>query len=558
MRTLAALAMVVAFLLIVGYLSQNFAMGAVSSWTNYRNPFLSSVVKVERTSGGGEPLAKHVIIVLLDGLSQSALLYHMQNNETVRSFVSKTALYLDGKTVLPSFSYPTRGTILSGAPPEVHEVSSNFFSRKIEVDNLFKIAKERGYVTASVGDSGIHKVFGHLLDESYPMDRGGSQAAVALQEALELVERRTARGERLFLWIGLTDVDTMGHKAGPFTEEYNATLVNVIALLSTFVEALQERGVLKDTLLVVLNDHGFKKGAHHGGPEEEVTAFYMMIISPLAKPGTYRPSFDQKDVAPTISMIMGWPLPANSLGKPITEGLSLPAERGSKYALMASEQAARTLRALADGAGLDLAVVNGARSYEEVVGNLPSREIAWRTFLSLAIFAVVAAIALFSLYLSAQLEGNLGRALLLSLGLALIYEVSFWSFYSFLGRPFSLSDVYSFSGFLGQVRASVLFGALAMGLAAGVRELTPYRRGVVATASLVLTALAFVTLLSLVQPAFFNATYGPTITMPFPNWNYAFLYFLSLIREAFLTLLGLPVALGAAAALSLLSRFIVK
>ncbi|MEN2998961.1 MAG: alkaline phosphatase family protein [Acidilobaceae archaeon] len=557
LRTLAMLGLLLLSLLIVGYVAQIMAMGAVRSWADYGNPFLDWVKKVEKVSAGGEPLAKHVIIVLLDGLSQSALLYHAEVNESVRSFVSSTALYVGGRTALPSFSYPTRGTILSGAPPEVHEVSSNWFSRKIEVDNLFKIAREKGYVTASVGDSGIHKVFGHLLDESYPMDRGGSQAAVALQQALELLKRRTARGERLFLWIGLTDVDTMGHKAGPYTAEYNSTAVNVIALLSSFVQALKHMGVLEDTLLLLLNDHGFKRGAHHGGPEEEVTAFYMMLISPLARPGTYRLAFDQKDVAPTIAMIMGWPLPANSMGKPIREGLNIPAERGNSYAGMASEQASRTIRALAEGGGLSLVAASVSR-YEVLANDLVARGMVWRALLSLAVLALLSTLFLFSLYLSAQLEGSLGRALLLTLSLALIYEVSFWSFYSFLGRPFGLSDVYSFSHFLGEVRASVLFAALVMGVAAGVRELTPYRRGISATLALLLAAVAFLTLITLLQPAYFNALYGTTITFPFPDWNRAFLYFLSLIREAFLALLGLPIALGAAALLSALSRLVIR
>ncbi|MCX8195685.1 MAG: alkaline phosphatase family protein [Acidilobaceae archaeon] len=543
-------------LLTIGYLSQSTAMGAVQSWREYRNPYLEELKSVRRVEISHDPLAKHLVMVLLDGLSESSLLYLMEREESVRAVVSRGALLVGGKTVVPSVSYPTRATMLSGAPPEVHEVSSNWFSRRMEVDNLFAIAKERGYVLLNVGDGSIHKIVGHLLDESYPMEDGASQAAVALQKAEEVLKRRAAAGERAFLWVGITDIDTMGHKAGPYTEEYNATIIYVFSLLNSFLSSLEREGLLKESLVVVLNDHGFKRGGHHGGYEEEVRAFFMLLISPAAVPGVHRSNFDQMDVAPTISMIMGWPLPANSLGSPIGTGIRVDARRLSDYLSASRQQAISTLMALADSVGASLNDESPKELYLQVSAEAVRREALTRYAFSLLIFLVLSAIAAISLLLFYMLEGSGRRAVLLTLGAALLYELSFWAFYSFLGRPFTLSDVYSFSGYLGIVRASVLFASIVLGAAAGVRELTQSRGGFASTAALVLSALWVVTLLSLLQPLYFNAIYGVTITMPFPNWDQGFVFFLSLIREAFLGLLGAPLAMAIALFIAALSRII--
>lgn len=548
--SIAALVVLLIFSLALARYSQSEALGAVDSWVDYRNPHFSALQQIGRPQISAQPLARHLVIILLDGLSKEALLYHAERNESVKLMISRGALYLGGRTAMPSYSYPTRATMLTGAPPEIHEVSSNFFKGEIRVDNLMKVARDSGYSVIAVGDSGIHKLFASQLTVSFPMDRGASQAAVAAERAIELFSSHAARGERVFLWLGITDVDTMGHKAGPYTSEYNETVVNVASVVNRFLDEMSRRGLAKDSLVVIVNDHGFKRGGHHGGPEREVVEHYMIIVSELARPGRYEISFDQRDLAPTIAMLMGWPLPALSTGSPITAGLALPDERASRYAEAARAQGMTVMRTVANSMGLSLSSPEPKGAFSEIAmkGARPS---AGSMVAGIIMIALPIALAAAALYIYSRSFG--APSLFFPLVLAVLIELSFWGLYSFQGRPSGLSDVYSFSGLLSQIRASLLFAGIIAGATVGLSELFGERRGLLWSAWTVLAAFTLFAAISYIVPAFFIATYGSDITMPFPDWGNAFYYFFFLIRHAF-SLLALPLSLAIALALSLVAR----
>lgn len=547
LSALAALAIIVILTLGLARFSQGEALGAVDSWVDYRNPYIEALQRLERPRISAEPLAKHLIIILLDGLSQESLLYHAERNESVRSLVARGALYVGGRTAVPSHSYPTRATMMTGAPPDVHEVSSNFFKGEIRVDNLMRVARDAGYSVIAAGDSGIHKLFKSSLSESFPMDRGANQAAVAAERALEMFTARAARGERVFLWLGITDIDTMGHKAGPYTREYNETVVNVATVVNRFLDELERRGLAKDSLIVIVNDHGFKKGGHHGGYEREVVEHFMIIVGKVARPGRYEISFDQRDLAPTIAMLMGWPLPALTMGRPISEGLSLPDDRAQRYSAVAKDQGMKVAGALAGSMGLSLSSSDPKQAFSEISsGASTGSPLKALIMLSAPLIIAVAALLLY-----ARLFGP--ASLIAPLMLAVLLELSFWGLYSFQGKPLGLSDVYSFSGLLAQIRSSLMFGGIVIGAVVGLYGLFSARRGLLWSAWTVAAAFAVFSAISYLFPAFFIATYGATITMPFPNWDSAFYYFFFLIRHAF-SLLALPLSLLVALSLSFAAR----
>lgn len=129
-------------------------------------------------------------------------------------------------------------------------------------------------------------------------------------------------------------VDHVGHRVGPDHPSMKAKLQQMDDVLRRVVEKMD-----KDTLLVVLGDHGMDVSGDHGGDGDLETSSGMWIYSKgpeltETKPGVpdgllqYRTfpgaqarhrSIQQIDIVPTISLLLGLPIPFNNLGAVIPE-----------------------------------------------------------------------------------------------------------------------------------------------------------------------------------------------------------------------------------------------
>jgi len=129
-------------------------------------------------------------------------------------------------------------------------------------------------------------------------------------------------------------VDHVGHRLGPAHPTMKAKLTQMNQVLIRIVEALDD-----DTLLVVIGDHGMDRKGDHGGDGEHETSASTWIYSksrPLYSPGQEIPSalapyttfpgapvahrtIQQIDLLPTLSLLVGLPIPFNNLGTIIPE-----------------------------------------------------------------------------------------------------------------------------------------------------------------------------------------------------------------------------------------------
>ena len=126
-------------------------------------------------------------------------------------------------------------------------------------------------------------------------------------------------------------VDHAGHRYGPDHLATNAKLHEMDNVLRQIIASLDAR-----TLLVVMGDHGMDvKGDHGGESDDEIEAALWMysnkdvfgrghngIIEPPAT-AKERP-VGQIDLVPTLSLLLGMPIPFNNLGAPIAEAFVGP------------------------------------------------------------------------------------------------------------------------------------------------------------------------------------------------------------------------------------------
>jgi hypothetical protein len=533
--------------------SINTAMGAYNSWAGYRNPYIDVLEKIEPVRISGEPVAKHIVFILLDGLSTSILEDLGRENKDLEKLISLGAFYPNGLTNMPSYSLPGRASILTGAPPEINEVMSNDYKGALRIDSIVKAAKEAGFKILCSGDRSIETMFQNYIDECSSIEEGSGHGALALVEGARLFKKYSEAGYRVFLWIGVSDIDMIGHLTGSSgSPEYNSTVINIARLTLSYIETLTK----ENTLIVILNDHGFKRGGHHGGPEPEVRRVFTLFIGPGVRPGIYSASYTQNDIASTVAMLMGLRIPAQSIGKPLTEGFNLPSSKIEEYRRASEEQGSRVIAALEKALGVKIGLgTNPQDAYREITGRLYSEGMGSRLAIAIALSLLIPA----GLYASIK-TGILSsrKTLILIITGILVYESIYWIAYYSIKGPTSLSDILSLGELLDKVRLAVAIAGLVTGLLIGVIELTPLRTGLPKILIPILTSITITIVLSLIYAAPFYVGYGVTVRFPLPDWGGGFMLFLYLVKASFTGLIGIPLAIAIAIILSIAGHYIYR
>nr|WP_309752949.1 ectonucleotide pyrophosphatase/phosphodiesterase [Novosphingobium sp.] len=248
-------------------------------------------------------LARPVLLISIDGLRPGDVLEADKRGlkiPTLRRFVRDGAYASGVRGVLPSLTYPSHTTILTGTSPARHGIVANqtfdplqinasgwyWYARDIKVPTLWEAAKGAGlsvgnvHWPVSVGAAGIdwnlpqiwrsgHADDAKLLSalatpglfseleaargEPYAQgiveDIGGDENRA--RYAISLIERHAPQ----FLTVYYTAYDHQQHQDGPDTASAHAVLERIDAAVATVIAA--ERKAHPDAVIALVSDHGF-------------------------------------------------------------------------------------------------------------------------------------------------------------------------------------------------------------------------------------------------------------------------------------------------------------
>ena len=295
------------------------ADAAWKSVTTYQTPYA-----IDAELDPGEPLARRVVLVVLDGIRRGAAERHMPRLvELAGRGNHRTA-----KTVLPSLSNPARATFVTGAGPDVHGVTNNGKYAPPPVQSLFSLAKSRGVPVAVFGGDFWGLAFGRYIDaanlrqfdkEQHEVDDPAVLVEWQRRICGELIPFLSQQPEGLLI-AGLTAADEAGHDWGGLSEPYHQVVEAVDECLGRLVNALDDG----ETTFVIVSDHGhIQRRGHggHGGAEPEVTAIPLVLLGRGVRKGSGVAY--QTDVAPTIAALLGLPIPASNQGTVLFDALEL-------------------------------------------------------------------------------------------------------------------------------------------------------------------------------------------------------------------------------------------
>jgi len=245
--------------------------------------------------------ARPVLLISIDGLRPADVLEAKNrglNLPNLQAFLSRGTYAHDVRGVLPTLTYPSHTTLITGVSPNVHGIGSNltfdptnknqqgwdWYASDIRVPTLWDAAHAAGLTTANVhwpvsvgaqidwnlpqiwrtGLPDDRKLVAALSTPGLLRSLEGTLGPYAdgIDESLPGDQNRTRFAIRLlemhrpqFMTVYLTALDTQQHSSGPDTPASRKTLEGIDGLIGDLVASAQR--VHPDGIIAVVSDHGF-------------------------------------------------------------------------------------------------------------------------------------------------------------------------------------------------------------------------------------------------------------------------------------------------------------
>ena len=241
----------------------------------------------------------HVLLISIDGMKPEYVTKadeHGLKLPVLRRFLTQGA-YADGvQGVVPTVTYPSHTTMVTGVWPAEHGIVSNtvfdpmlmrkgewyWYFKEVKSETLYQAADNAGLTTAAIGwPVTVGAPIDYLIaefaqSEQIALPQTDTIRPADLKEKLAGNFPDSADGDdRKTAWtVGiiktynpnlvlahLDDLDHQEHAHGPFSPEANQTLEKLDGQVGQIIEAELARN--PDATIVIVSDHGFVRVDHH-------------------------------------------------------------------------------------------------------------------------------------------------------------------------------------------------------------------------------------------------------------------------------------------------------
>jgi len=264
-------------------------------------------------------LADLVVLISVDGLRPDVI---FPNAINIHRLQLEGTYAVAAHTASRSSTLPSHASMVSGVDVERHGLDFNAYRPErgpIHYPTIFSAAQSAGLTTALfVGKRKLE----HLLQphSQSRFEVGGIRCSRVDELALPYLAN--VRSGLVFLHF--SDPDNEGHAHGWLSPEYLTGVERADRCVGHVVAALQRRGNLDRTLLMVTADHGGHDHDHTGKLPPDVQIPWLTWGGAARHGQRVRRPFATVDTAATILHALGLPMPKDIEGKPVLEALAEP------------------------------------------------------------------------------------------------------------------------------------------------------------------------------------------------------------------------------------------
>lgn len=268
------------------------------------------------------PNVAHVIIIGVDAMSPAGI--SNAHTPVLDKLMKDGAYTLHARGILPTSSSPNWESMISGSAPFQHSVTTNSWEKDDHVLPAHTISGEGLYPTifstlreqrpeCEIGAIYQWKGFGRLFQRSVlSYDSSPANEEETAKDAIKyLSEKRPA-----FCFIHLDHVDHAGHHYGHGTPEYYSSISKADSLIGKIISALEQNGMMDETLIMISADHGGIGFGHGGETLDEIEIPLILYGKGVKKGYNIKEPVYIFDHAATAAFALGINQPEMWIGRP--------------------------------------------------------------------------------------------------------------------------------------------------------------------------------------------------------------------------------------------------
>ncbi|MDR1402165.1 MAG: alkaline phosphatase [Tannerellaceae bacterium] len=270
---------------------------------------------------------QHVVMIGFDGLSAHSLANGAQT-PTLRKLMDAGAYTLENRSVLPSSSAVNWASMFMGAAPELHgytewgsrtpELPSRVTNSDNRFPNIFGLYREKA-PDAEIGLIFEWEGINFLLDtlalnyrRHTPVTADNPDGCTSF--AVNYIKEKKPN----FCAIIYDQPDGTGHAKGWDSPEYLEKVNQLDGYLSQIIQAIDQAGILDETVIVVVADHGGINTGHGGKTMEEMQTPLVFYGKGIKKGYQIQESTMIYDITGTLAFMMNIEQPQVWIARPVT------------------------------------------------------------------------------------------------------------------------------------------------------------------------------------------------------------------------------------------------
>lgn len=271
------------------------------------------------------PKVKHVVVIGFDGLSPDGL--EKATTPTFDKIIKEGAYSFHARAVLPTSSSTNWASMIMGAGPEQHGITSNSWEKNNFVlpavvqsedfifPTIFSLV-DKQVENAEIGAIYHWDGFGRLFEKNaVDYDVNGKTEDETANLACQYVENK----KPTFTFIHFDHVDHAGHEYGHGTKEYYKSVEKADKLLEQVFNSIEKAGIADETLVIISADHGGVGNGHGGESLAEIEIPFIVWGKSVKKNYKLKYPIYQYDNAATVAFALGLKTPIAWVGKPVKD-----------------------------------------------------------------------------------------------------------------------------------------------------------------------------------------------------------------------------------------------
>jgi hypothetical protein len=279
------------------------------------------------------PAITHIVIIGVDGMSPDGV--NKAITPVMDSLMNNGSYTLQARGVLPTSSSSNWASMIMGAGPEQHGITSNGWqpddyslpavtSGTEEIfPTIFGLIRQQK-PAAEIGAIYNWEDFGRLFEKSavnYNV-HGKTEKETAMLASTYIREKKP-----LFTFVHFDHVDHAGHEAGHGTAAYYQAVALADSLMGQIIQATKQAGIIEETVFIISADHGGVGKGHGGETLAEIQIPFIVCGKGIKKGYQIKHPVYTYDNAATVAFLLGLETPYAWIGKPvksIVEGFPVP------------------------------------------------------------------------------------------------------------------------------------------------------------------------------------------------------------------------------------------